>query len=72
MMMLFQLELRLSVLDYWAGSLTPYVGLFCKNKKQKGSAGARPLSLRCLSQFFPEEEKINCLGNELSMRTFHR
>ena len=38
------------------------------NKKQKGSTGARPLPLRCLSQFFPGEEKINCLGNELSVR----
>ena len=50
------------------------VGLLCKNKKQKGSAGARPLPLRCLSQFFPEEEKINCLENEvlcISLRIFH-
>ena len=41
------------------------VGLFYKNKKQKGYAGARPLPLRCLSQFFPVEEKINCLENEV-------
>ena len=64
-MMLFQSELGLSVLDCWAGPLTLDVGLLCKNKKQKGSAGARPLPLRCLSQFFPVEEKINCLGNEV-------
>ena len=48
--------------------MTPYVGLLFKNKKQKGSAGARPLPLQCLSQFFPGEEKINCLENELSVR----
>ena len=46
-------------------SLTLYVGLLCKNKKQKGSARARPLPLRCLSQFFPAGENINCLGNEV-------
>ena len=27
--------------------------------------GARPLPLRCLSQFFPVEDNINCLGNEV-------
>ena len=27
------------------------------------SAGARQLPLRCLSQFFPVGEKIDCLGN---------
>ena len=41
------------------------VGLLCKNKKERGSAGARPLLLRCLSKFFPVEENINCLGNEV-------
>ena len=49
----------------WAGPLALNVGLICKNKKQKGLAGARLLPLRCLSQFFPVEEKINCLGNEV-------
>ena len=51
------------------------VGILCKNKKQKRSAGARSLPLRCLSQFFLVEEKINCLGTEvlcISLRTFHR
>ena len=47
------------------------VGLLCKNKKQRGSAGARPLPLRCLSQFFLVEKNINCLGNEV-LPTFHR
>ena len=34
-----------------------------KTRDKKGSAGARPLPLQCLSQFFPGKEKINCLGN---------
>ena len=50
----------------WAGPLALDVGLLCKNKKQRGSVGARPLPLRCLSQFFPDEEKINCLESEFS------
>ena len=37
-----------------------------KNKKQKGSAGACPLPLRCLSQFLPEKENINCFESESS------
>ena len=41
------------------------VGLIFKNKKQRGSAGAHPLPLRCLSQFFHVKENINCLGNEI-------
>ena len=49
----------------WAGPLALDVGLLCKNKKERGSAGARPLPLRYLSQFFPVEENINCLGNEV-------
>ena len=36
-----------------------------KNKKERGSTGARPLPLRCLSLFFPVEENINCLGKEV-------
>ena len=49
-----------------------YVRLLYKIKKQKGSAGARPLPLQSLSQFFPRKKKINCLGNEFSVPTFHR
>ena len=48
--------------------------LLCKNKKQKGSAGARPLPLRCLSQFFHVEGNINCLGDGvmcICLCTFH-
>ena len=73
--MLFRWELGWSVLDCWAGPLALGVGLLCKNKKQKGSAGARPLPLRCLSLLFPVEENINCLGNEvlcICLCTFHR
>ena len=40
-----------------------------RNKKDRQGC---PLPLRCLSQFFPVEEKINCLGNEFFVRTFHR
>ena len=49
----------------WAGPLALDVGLLCKNKKERGSARALPLLLRCLSQFFPVDENINCLGNEV-------
>ena len=49
----------------WAGPLVLDVGLFCKNKKERGSAGAHPLPLQCLSQLFPVEENINYLGNEV-------
>ena len=62
-------------LNYWVGPLSLDVGFLCKNKKQKGSAGARPLPLKCLSQFFSVEGNINCLGNEVlcvCVRTFHR
>ena len=51
--------------NYWVGPLALDAELICKNKKPKGSAGACPLPLRCLSQFFLVEEKFNCLGNEV-------
>ena len=63
LMMLFQPELGWGVLDRWVGSLTLDVGLLCKTRNKKGSAEARLLPLRCLSQFFPVGEKIICLGN---------
>ena len=47
------------------GQLALDAGLLYKNKKPKGSEGARPLLLQCLSQFFPVEEKINCLENDV-------
>ena len=40
--------------------------------RNKRIDGDRPLPLRCLSQFFPVEEKINCLKNEFFVRTFYR
>ena len=49
----------------WASPLALDVGFLSKNKKERGSAGARPLLFRCLSQFFPVEENINYLGNEV-------
>ena len=45
-----------------------------QKQEPKGSTGARPLPLQCLSQFLPVEEKINRLGNEvfcISLHTFH-
>ena len=45
----------------WVGPLALDVGLLCKNKKQRGSARDRPLTLRCLSQFFPNERKDQLL-----------
>ena len=72
--MFFQPELGRACWICWACPLALGVGLLCKNKKQKGSAGARPFPLRCLSQFFPMKENINYLGNEVlyvSLRTFH-
>ena len=54
-------ELELSL----GGPLALDVELHFKNKKERGSAGARPLPLQCLSQFFPAGENINCLGNEV-------
>ena len=46
-----------------------------QKQETKRIGGRRPLPLRCLSQFFPVEKKINYLGNEvlyISLRTFHR
>ena len=75
-MMLFQPELGLKVLDLLgrfadSGRRAPLQ----KTRNIKGSAGAHTFPLRCLSQFFQGEEKINCLGNEVlcvCMSTFHR
>ena len=74
-MMLFQPELGLSVLDLLGRSAGSGRWAHLQKQEIKGSAGARSLPLRCLSQFFPVEENINCLGNEVlcvSLRTFHR
>ena len=73
LMMLFQPELGWSVLGSlgrnwrysWAGPLALDAGLLCKSKKQRGSAGARPLPLRCLSQFFLDERKDQLLRRRM-------
>ena len=64
-MMLFQPELGWSVLELLGWSADSGCRAPLQNKKQKGLAGARPLPLGCLSQFFPLEEKVNCLRNEV-------
>ena len=70
-MMLFQLKLDWSVLGQSVDS-----GCLALLRKQKTKRidWDRPLPLRCLSQFLPVEEKINCLGNVflfICLRTFH-
>ena len=55
----------------WAGPLALDVGLLCKNKNDRGSAGARLLPLRCLSQFLPKK-KYQLLRGRMVLRTFHR
>ena len=52
--------------NHWVGPLALDVGLLCKNKKQRELTGAHPLPLQCLSQLFPDEEKINSLESEFS------
>ena len=47
------------------------VALFCKNKKEEGSAGASPVAPLCLSQFLPER-KDRLLRGRMFLRTFHR
>ena len=63
-MMFFQSELGWSVLELLdrsaeSGCLAPL-----RKQKTKRIGGDRPLPLRCLSQLFLVEEKINCSGNE--------
>ena len=43
-----------------------------QKQETKRIGGDRSLPLQCLSQFFLVEEKINCLGNEFLVRSFHR
>ena len=59
--------------DSWAGTGT-VTGLVrwlwalessAKSKKQRGSAGACPLPLRCLSQFFFDERKDQLLKGRM-------
>ena len=64
-MMLFQSELCWNMMGLSgrfvkSGCLAPL-----QKQETKVSMGARPLPLRCLSQFFPMKEKINCLKNKV-------
>ena len=73
--MLFQSELGWSVLE--SLGLSADSGCLAPLRKQeiKRIDGDRPLPLRCLSKFFPVEEKINSSRNEVlcvGLRTFHR
>ena len=70
--MFFQPKLGWSLLELLGrsadfGYLAPLANI--RNKRIDGD---RPLPLRCLSQFFPVEEKINYLENEFFVRTFHQ
>ena len=72
--MLFRPELGLSVLELLGQSVVSRRWAPLQKQELKGSTGARPLPLRCLSQFLPVEEKINRLGNEvfcISLHIFH-
>ena len=74
-MMLFRLKLGWNVLELLGRSVVSGRWAPLRKQETKGSVEARPLPLRCLSQFFPVEEKINFLGNEvlcICLRTFHR
>ena len=64
MMMLFQPELGWSVLELLGRSVDSGCRAPLRKQETKRIGGDRPLPLRCISQFFPVEEKINCLGNE--------
>ena len=69
--MRFQSELGLRVRDLLGPSTDSIRWTPLQKQETKRIGGARPWPLRCLSQFFPGEEKINCLGNEFSGCTFH-
>ena len=63
LMMLFQPELGWSVLELLGRSADSGCRAPLQKQETKGSAGARPLPLQCLSQFFPVGEKIDFLEN---------
>ena len=67
-MMLFQLKLGLSMLDLLGLSADSVRWIPLQKKETKRIGGGSPIASPSLSQFFPGEEKINCLGNEFSMR----
>ena len=62
--MLFQPELAWSVLGLLGWSADSARRAPLQKRETKGISGARPGPLRCLSQFFPVEEKINRSRNE--------
>ena len=51
--------------DRWVGPLALDAALPCKKKKRKGSRGARPLPLQCLSQLFHVERKDKLLRERM-------
>ena len=56
--------------DRRADPLALGTALPCKSKKQRGSAGTRSLSLRCLSQFFLVERKEELLRERIGGVSF--
>ena len=64
-MMLFQPKLGWRVHDSLGQSADSVRWTPLQKQETKRIDGDRPLPLRCLSQLFPVEEKINCLGNDL-------
>ena len=51
--------------DCWADPLALDAALPCKKQETKRIGGARPLPLRCLSQFFPVERKDQLLRGRM-------
>ena len=70
--MFFQLKLGWSLLELLGQSTSSGCHGSPANIRNKRIGGDRLLPLRCLSQFFPVEEKINYLRNEFFVRTFYR
>ena len=73
--MFFQSELGLSVLELLGQSAISRRWAHLQKQETKRIDGGSPVASPILSQFFPVEEKINCLGNEvlcICLRTFHR
>ena len=64
-MMFFQSKLGWSLLESLSRSVNSGYRVPLQIEETKRIGGDHPLPLRCLSQFFPVEEKINYLGNEV-------
>ena len=69
-MMLFQPKLGWNLLALLGRSTDSGCLAPLRKQEVKMIDRDRPLPLRCLSQFFPVEEKINCLGNEFLCVSF--